>query len=384
MMEVRCQVIRPKDARQYRQRSVSVLPQFYITQSLTTSGYVEDQETSAARLPSDMTLSPDMHERLAAAKRAQDELTDRVRAQALVIRERQNEELRTFRQFRESAARERREREEVLRQQRMNHFEQIMLEREMRRKMEEDKRNAEVSRREAMRDAVRGYMTRQRQIQRDRMLAVRIAAEARIEEERLQAQREAEERERIRQDLRECAACMEEDNMSSMIQAPCEHWYCLEDAHTGFRNALDTHQPFRCCQQEIPIDLCPTIPKNLRDRYGLMMLEFSTLNPVYCSNKDCGIFVPPVQYRGPDVAACHSCGYTTCRLCRSAAHDGVCPQDIGTQQVISLATRSGWRSCPTCKNMVERRSGCSHMTCRCGGQFCYVCGSIWGNCQEYH
>ncbi|KAI1743033.1 hypothetical protein F4680DRAFT_390847 [Xylaria scruposa] len=395
-MEVRCQVIRPKDARQYRQRSISVLPRVDTAQSSTTSGHVEDQETSAARSRPEMTLSPNAHERLAAAKRAQDELNDRVRAEVLVMRERQYEELRTVRQLRESAAREKREREELLHQQRMNEIEQMMLERETGRIMEEEERNAEVSRTEAIRDAMREYMIRYTESKKDRRLAQyletrAIVAEARLQaqkdigEAQLQAQKDAEERERIRRErLRECAVCMEEDDMSSMIQAPCEHWFCLEDLHNAFLNALDSRRPFRCCQQEIPVDLSPTLSENFQERYRLMMLELTTPNPVYCSNRACGIFLPPAWYRGPDVAACRTCGYTTCRMCRNAAHDGVCQQDVGIQQVISLATRSGWRSCPTCNNMVERRSGCDHMTCICGGEFCYVCGSVWGHCREHH
>ena len=27
--------------------------------------------------------------------------------------------------------------------------------------------------------------------------------------------------------------------------------------------------------------------------------------------------------------------------------------------------------------MIERTEGCNHMTCKCGNQFCYVCGANW-------
>ena len=29
--------------------------------------------------------------------------------------------------------------------------------------------------------------------------------------------------------------------------------------------------------------------------------------------------------------------------------------------------------------MIERSQGCNHMTCRCGHQFCYICGKDWKN-----
>ncbi|KAI1192581.1 hypothetical protein F5X97DRAFT_337453 [Nemania serpens] len=217
------------------------------------------------------------------------------------------------------------------------------------------------------------------------MLAEQVEEEARIEEAQIRAQEEAEGRERVRRErLRECAVCMEEDDMGAMIQAPCVHWYCHEDLQTAFQNALDGRQPFRCCHQEIPVELCPTTTEDFRERYRLMILELRTPNPVYCSNMACGLFVPPAQYQGPDIAACRACGSTTCRMCRNATHIGICPQDVGMQQAISLAARNGWRSCPSCNNMVERIYGCNHMSCRCGGQFCYVCGGVWGACGGEH
>ncbi|KAI1169743.1 hypothetical protein F4777DRAFT_592493 [Nemania sp. FL0916] len=191
---------------------------------------------------------------------------------------------------------------------------------------------------------------------------------------------EAEERGRTRRRrFRRCAVCMEEHYLGSMMQTPCEHWYCPEHLRDAFEHALNSRQPFRCCAQEIPIGLCPNTTEDFRERYRLMILELTTPNPVYCSNRACGIFIPPAQYQGPDTAACRACRSTTCRMCRSAAHAGICPQDVGTQQVLSLATEKGWRSCPGCKRVVEQISGCDHMTCKCGGEFCYVCGRVWGS-----
>ncbi|KAI0814061.1 hypothetical protein GGR55DRAFT_687061 [Xylaria sp. FL0064] len=180
-----------------------------------------------------------------------------------------------------------------------------------------------------------------------------------IEEERsteaVRRKEEADEREFIHQGrLRECAVCTEENDMDYMIQAPCMHWYCREDLQSKFSR-----------------------------RYRLMVLESTTPNPVYCSNRASGVFVPPAQYQGPNTAACRACGSMTCRMCRNAAHDGVCPQDVGLQQAVSLAARKGWRTCPSCNSMVEKRLGCNHITCRCGGQFCYVCGGVWGACREH-
>ncbi|KAI2625608.1 hypothetical protein GGR54DRAFT_506863 [Hypoxylon sp. NC1633] len=382
IMKVECQqVIRPENARQFRQRSVSVLPRSDPARDSTGSNHVESPKAAAAPLHL-VVLSRNTYKRLAAAKQAQYGLTDQFRAEALAMKERQQEQLRTFREFRESAENEKRQREETLRQQRLDDLHQRRLEFKTIRAIEEDERAVEVARRREAETQMREEATRQRQAEQARILAERIAEEeARIEEERRQAQeaaQEAEERERVRREcLKECAICLEEDDIGAMIQLPCTHWYCHEDLRTAFENALDDRQPFRCCLQEIPVNLCSTATEDFRERYSLMILELRTPNPLYCSNGACSVFLPPTQYQGPDMAACRVCSSTTCRMCRNPTHDGICPQDVGSQQAAALAAENGWRPCPSCRNMVERSSGCNRMRCRCGGQFCYNCGDIW-------
>ncbi len=38
------------------------------------------------------------------------------------------------------------------------------------------------------------------------------------------------------------------------------------------------------------------------------------------------------------------------------------------------------KSCPKCGSFVERDSGCAHMICVCGEQFCYMCGKSQSLC----
>jgi hypothetical protein len=51
----------------------------------------------------------------------------------------------------------------------------------------------------------------------------------------------------------------------------------------------------------------------------------------------------------------------------------------------ALALDNKWKQCGGCKGWVERKSGCNHIRCRCGAQFCYVCGESWvvGKCLPY-
>ena len=49
--------------------------------------------------------------------------------------------------------------------------------------------------------------------------------------------------------------------------------------------------------------------------------------------------------------------------------------------MLDLAETEGWRRCYNCRSLVEKASGCRHMTCTCKAQFCYTCGSKWKTCE---
>ena len=38
------------------------------------------------------------------------------------------------------------------------------------------------------------------------------------------------------------------------------------------------------------------------------------------------------------------------------------------------------KQCRQCKFWVQKNEGCDHMTCRCGHEFCYICGADYQTC----
>ncbi|DAZ94396.1 TPA: hypothetical protein N0F65_003260 [Lagenidium giganteum] len=50
------------------------------------------------------------------------------------------------------------------------------------------------------------------------------------------------------------------------------------------------------------------------------------------------------------------------------------------QEYIRVIRNLSFQLCPGCGIGVERTSGCNHMACPRGHEFCYRCGVIWKRC----
>jgi len=107
-------------------------------------------------------------------------------------------------------------------------------------------------------------------------------------------------------------------------------------------------------------------------------VEFTSETKTYCGDPTCSTFLPPWLI-DEERATCPKCWKTTHVPCQTVVDgpDHECPPDQATQQVLDLADSEGWRRCPQCQTLVELMHGCNHITCRCGQEFCYVCGAGW-------
>lgn len=164
-----------------------------------------------------------------------------------------------------------------------------------------------------------------------------------------------------------------------------EHDYCQDCLQTLVTNSLQDEAlyPPRCCRQPFKMDdmrlfLSPELISGFHEK----KIEFATSNRIYCANPMCSTFLYPANITG-DIAECPKCMVYTCRFttcyflacclhitnilvqgtfCKAGAHQGECPQDNATQQVLQLAMGKGWKRCPKCQALVEKGQGCSHMT----------------------
>jgi E3 ubiquitin-protein ligase RNF144 len=182
--------------------------------------------------------------------------------------------------------------------------------------------------------------------------------------------------------IEECIICGEEQHREELAR-PCEHGYCDGCLQDGFKAALASRTPFKCCQKALSIGVCLGLSAEFITAYEEMMLELSTPNPMYCCNAQCAKFLPPRVVVG-DLGTCEKCRSQTCRHCRRRAHPGTfCREDKETEAVKNLARMKGWKTCPGCNHLIERQSGCLHMVCsRCQTAFCYRCSKRWIDCES--
>ena len=185
----------------------------------------------------------------------------------------------------------------------------------------------------------------------------------------------------------ECSSCFEQAATSRIVRAGCTHHFCrpcfIQMATTAMQN--ERLWPPRCCLTDIPrAQILACLPKSEQRRFVSKECEYA-LPPQdrwYCAEPSCGQWFAPDGSRGDDVR-CPRCRAAMCRHCRGAAHarGAGCPQDHNLTSTLQTAAQHGWRQCHRCHALVELRSGCRHISCPCGAEFCYTCGARWRTCR---
>ena len=184
-----------------------------------------------------------------------------------------------------------------------------------------------------------------------------------------------------------CTCCEDPLAMDKAWQAPCKHWYCSDCLGTLIQACMndETLYPPRCCVilpwQEMKLLLAQDLVTSFEQRKVQFVTPASEL--LYCAQPACSQFIGGRSTPARSLT-CPLCNINTCASCRAASHARPCSVDPNEaeQQTRQLANEQGWQSCQRCNQIVDLiPGGCNHMTCRCGHQFCYVCGQRWKTCR---
>lgn len=185
-----------------------------------------------------------------------------------------------------------------------------------------------------------------------------------------------------------CICCRDDFSKQNELQTlPCGHTYCGDCLRIMVNQATseESKMPPRCCTQPIPsATIKSLLVREDQQLFLKSVQQFSTPweQRIFCPNQSCNEFIPPrgkVEPKHPFDVVCRECRTRVCTMCKMRAHPlgQDCPSDYELDQVLRIGEKSGWRRCYKCRTLVELSQGCTHMTCRCKAQFCYICGAIW-------
>jgi hypothetical protein len=193
------------------------------------------------------------------------------------------------------------------------------------------------------------------------------------------------------------------------LRLPCpnQHSYCVGCLSRYIICKLDPDGTGRAPEEQIVFPIrCPECPSDqwldsiqddvaerilTQDRIELWHRQkhLDSIPRYYCPNRQCSALVQLHEKKGEPRATCPLCQTVICVPCKTQWHrDLTCkeyqalPPDERSPEdrlLIQLAKEKQWRRCKACSRIIELISGCNHMTCRCGRQFCFTCGGDWAN-----
>ncbi|KAF5732087.1 E3 ubiquitin-protein ligase [Tripterygium wilfordii] len=195
-----------------------------------------------------------------------------------------------------------------------------------------------------------------------------------------------------------CTICLDVKLHGEMfVSHSCTHTFCTDCISQYVATKI---------QENISMVKCPDLnckgilePQNCReivpaevfDRWENTLCESLVLGSqkFYCPFGDCSALL--VDDGGVTVTSseCPNCRRLFCAQCKVAWHAGMTCSEFEKfkggeskkedKMVMKLVKKKKWKRCPNCSFYVDKISGCIHISCRCGFEFCYRCGSKWSD-----
>lgn len=201
----------------------------------------------------------------------------------------------------------------------------------------------------------------------------------------------------------ECGICFEEKNVDKeFITLECEHKFC-KDCLEGYINTEiqkgeyihNQNKNVSCpnCKNDIDLQIINNVlsDKNLYDKYEKSIIQKelekenrkdSTEKMIRCPNSTCQYFCF-IDTKITSFAKCPLCDLEFCvNGCKKVHKGNTCAQMKKQEEKENDgAMKIDFKQCPNCNIPIQKSKGCNHITCTCGTQFCYVCGSTeWKTC----
>ncbi|KAI3692224.1 hypothetical protein L6452_32035 [Arctium lappa] len=207
--------------------------------------------------------------------------------------------------------------------------------------------------------------------------------------------------EQVEEETFTCEICSEPANNKFKNNDKCIHPFCTDCMFKYIQAKLDDNVsdikcPAMICNHSLePLSCRPKIARQLFDKWCDVLCESAVLklDRVYCPNQECSeLILNQCGENNLKRCVCPNCKKPFCFWCKVPWHAGYRCEESGETRdendvafgVLSESKR--WMRCPMCRHCVERVDGCKMVHCRCGTQFCYICGKEGGQhhmCNRY-
>ena len=161
----------------------------------------------------------------------------------------------------------------------------------------------------------------------------------------------------------------------------CSHLFCEECISVYVEGKLKLLEQFNCPSCSLPFDDNCIFLQELSVEEQEKLISINLRKQINSSNdklrecpdEKCKLGVIRVRNDKQRTGTCEECYKQYCIRCMLPAHKGECA-NISTDL---LQKKFNFKECPKCKRIIERISGCPHITCLCGKDFCYICLGDW-------
>ncbi|KAI1824246.1 hypothetical protein F4861DRAFT_507296 [Xylaria intraflava] len=195
-----------------------------------------------------------------------------------------------------------------------------------------------------------------------------------------------------------CVICTEEKRVSEMPIGPritknCTHepMACRDCLGEWIRSRIEvgTWNNITCpeCPQKLSFaDIELHAPRDVFKRYDKLLTK-AKLEKLpgfrWCLNPKCG--AGQIHSRRCSKVKCHACKHAACAWHNVPWHDGeTCnAYDKRTnnqkrnEHLSEKHMKKKTKPCPKCQKNVEKYSGCDHITCLCGHEWCWQCSATY-------
>ncbi|KAM3140729.1 hypothetical protein pb186bvf_007134 [Paramecium bursaria] len=193
----------------------------------------------------------------------------------------------------------------------------------------------------------------------------------------------------------ECESCLEK---VQLYQIGCFHYFCIDCYQQYVINKLknNTIPQVRClkhkCKRTLPYQIIQLLNSEAKKYFKISLCKSflkNNMKYVCCLGEECEVIHSTKVGNQIDCANCHT---SICIICKQYAHQPLnCDlakrweiKNNNQEEKSKSLIRLEYQTCFSCKEAVEKSSGCNHMKCRCGAHFCYICGQNWTGHENFY